>query len=290
MELFLHSLEHSFLDTIKILPFLLVAFWLLELLESRASDKTVHLIEKAGKAGPVFGALLGLIPQCGFSVIGSNFYSKRIITVGTLLAIFLSTSDEAFLVMLTDPKRIPDILLIMLIKLIIATIFGFLVDFFFKTEITHKHSEECHKNDEDIAEDHCCYKHSFKEIASCTAKRTLSVWIFVFAASVALEIAIASLGEEKLHAFMLTDSAFQPLLTALIGLIPNCAPSVILAQMYLSGAVTLGSVIAGLCTSAGVGLLVLFRVNKPMKDNFKILALLYAISAISGVLTELILK
>ncbi len=282
MEILLHTLEHSFFDTLKMLPFLLIAFWILEMLESKSSDKSVHLIEKAGKSGPVIGALLGLIPQCGFSVIGANFYSKRIITAGTLIAIFLSTSDEAFLVMLTDPKRIPDILLIMLIKLVIATVFGYLTDFFFHTEIEHHH------DDEHIAHDHCCYNHSFKEIASCTAKRTLSVWLFVFLITFLLTLGVELLGEEKIHTFMLTDSVFQPFLTSLIGLIPNCAPSVILAQMYLSGTVTLGSVVAGLCTSAGVGLLVLFRVNKPMKDNFKILALLYFISGVSGVLINLI--
>ncbi len=288
MEILLHTLQHSFFDTLKMLPFLLIAFLLLELLESKSSDKSVHLIEKAGKSGSVIGALLGLIPQCGFSVIGANFYSKRVITLGTLLAIFLSTSDEAFLVMLTQPQKIPDILLIMLLKLIIATVFGYLTDFFFKSEITHKHHEECHKNDEVIAEDHCCYNHSFREIAACTLKRTASVWLFVFLISFVLTLSIEFFGEDKLHAFMLTDSVFQPFLTALIGLIPNCAPSVILAQMYLSGTVTLGAVVSGLCTSAGVGLLVLFRVNKPMKDNFKILGLLYFISAISGFLIELI--
>lgn len=285
MEILLHTLEHSFLDTLKMLPFLLIAFFALELLESKSSDKSVHLIEKAGKLGPVIGAVLGLVPQCGFSVIGANFYSKKIITLGTLVAIFLSTSDEAFLVMLTDPQRISDILLIMAIKLAVAIVFGYLVDFLFKTKIKEHHHEHEHEH---MAQESCCYNHSFKQIAFCTAKRTLSVWLFVFLASFVLTFLVEFFGEDKLHAFMLTDSVFQPFLTALIGLIPNCAPSVILSQMYLSGAVTLGSVVSGLCTSAGVGLLVLFRVNKPLKDNLKILALLYCISAFSGVLIQLI--
>lgn len=284
MEILLHTLEHSFLDTLKMLPFLIVAFLLLEILESKSSDKTVHLIEKAGKSGPILGAILGLIPQCGFSVMGANFYSKRIITLGTLVAIFLSTSDEAFLVMLTDPQKIPDILVIMGIKLVIAVVFGYLVDILFKS----KPKEHEHHHHDHIAEESCCYNHSFKEIATCTLKRTLSVWFFVFAITFVLTLCIEFFGEERLHAFMLTDSVFQPLLTALVGLIPNCAPSIILAQMYLSGAVTLGSVVSGLLTSAGVGVLVLFKVNKPQKDNFKILLLLYSVSAFCGVIIQLI--
>lgn len=284
MEILLHILEHSFLDTLKMLPFLIVAFLLLEILESKSSDKTVHLIERAGKSGPILGAILGLIPQCGFSVMGANFYSKRIITLGTLVAIFLSTSDEAFLVMLTDPQKISDILVIMGIKLVIAVVFGYLVDVLFKS----KPKEHEHHHHDHIAEESCCYNHSFKEIATCTLKRTLSVWFFVFAITFVLTLCIEFFGEEKLHAFMLTDSVFQPLLTALVGLIPNCAPSIILAQMYLSGAVTLGSVVSGLLTSAGVGVLVLFKVNKPQKDNFKILLLLYSVSAFCGIIIQLI--
>ena len=186
MEILLHTLEHSFLDTLKMLPFLIVAFLLLEILESKSSDKTVHLIEKAGKSGPILGAILGLIPQCGFSVMGANFYSKRIITLGTLVAIFLSTSDEAFLVMLTDTKKIPDILVIMGIKLVIAVVFGYLVDILFKS----KPKEHEHHHHDHIAEESCCYNHSFKEIAICTLKRTFSVWFFVFAITFALTLCI----------------------------------------------------------------------------------------------------
>lgn len=284
MEILLHVLEHSFLDTVKMLPFLALAFVLLEFLESCASDKSVHLIEKSGKLGPLLGSLLGLIPQCGFSVVGANFYSKRIITVGTLVAIFLSTSDEAFLVMLTNPKKILDIVVIMLLKVAIATVAGYLIDLFSKEKHTSHHDHEEH-----LAQDHCCYNHSVKEILWCAVKRTFSVFVFVFLASFVLTLLIEMIGEDKLHQILLTNSVFQPFLTALIGLIPNCAPSIILSQMYLDGAVTLGSVIAGLCTSAGVGMLVLFKVNKPLKDNLKITAILYLISALSGFLIEVII-
>lgn len=265
-------------------PFLAVAFLLLELLESRASDKTVHLIEKSGKFGPVLGSLLGLIPQCGFSVVGANFYSNKIITKGTLIAIFLATSDEAFLVMLTSPNRIIDILVIMALKLAIGITAGYLIDLF----TSQKHSSHSHHHNH-IAQDHCCYNHSIKEILWCALKRTLSVFLFVFLASFVLTFLIEIIGEDNLHKILLTNSVFQPFLTALIGLIPNCAPSIILSQMYLNGAVTLGSVVAGLCTSAGVGLLVLFKENKNLKDNLKTLSLLYVISAIAGFLIQVMI-
>lgn len=284
MELFLHTLSHSFLDTVKMLPFLLIAFLILELIESKSSHKTVHIIEKSGKFGPLLGAVLGLIPQCGFSVVGANFYSKRVITLGTLLAIFLSTSDEAFLVMLSNPKKIPDLLIIIALKFVIGVLFGYLIDLLFNPRTNKSH----HHDHDDMAHDHCCYNHSVKEIVWCAVKRTVSVFSFVLLVTFALTLLIELFGEDKLHSLLLTESVFQPLLTALIGLIPNCAPSIILSQMYLDGAISLGSVVAGLCTSAGVGTLVLFKENKPLKDNLKILAVLFSISAISGLLIELI--
>ncbi len=296
MHELLHSLEHALYDSLYMLPFLIIAFAVLEIIETALEKKSSSAIQSAGKAGPLLGALLGLVPQCGFSVIGSNFYAKRIITLGTLIAIYLSTSDEALLVMLTSGDRWLDIVLIMGIKLLIGLIAGYAIDLVLRKRNAvdeechhcHHHDDSC-EDEELIGEDHCCNHTDWKAILICTAKRTVSVWAFLFAASFLLEWGISTLGgEEKLQQIMLTDSIFQPLLTALIGLIPNCAPSVVLAQAYIAGALSLGSVIAGLCTSAGVGLLVLFRVNRGIKQNIGITALLYGISAASGVLIQII--
>ncbi len=295
LEIITHSLLHSLLDTAKMLPFLAIAFFVLEYFEAKIEQKSTAFIQKSKRGGPLAASLLGLIPQCGFSVVGSNFYAKRIITLGTLIAVYLSTSDEALLVMATDPKRIPDILIIMGIKLVFALIAGYAIDL-----LLHKkpHQEDCHhthhrgdscEDEELIGEEHCCTHTEKKAIVICTLKRVLSVFAFLFIASFAFELSIQLIGEEKLTEFMLTDSLFQPLLTALIGLIPNCAPSVILAEMYLSGALSLGSVISGLCTSAGAGLLVLFRVNRGLKSNLGIVALLYILSASFGILLELVI-
>ncbi len=293
MQEFLHALEHSAIESLMMLPFLAIAFFILEYIEAKIEEKSSHIIEKAGKAGPFAGALLGLIPQCGFSVIGSNFYAKRIITLGTLIAIYLSTSDEALLVMLTKPNRILDILAVLGIKLAIALVAGYCIDFVLRRrkskseECHHRHHHDDSCDDEElIGEEHCCSHTDWKAIIKCTIKRTASVFAFLFAANFALGYIIELIGEARLQEIMLTESIFQPLLTALIGLIPNCAPSVILAELYIEGAISLGSVISGLCTGAGVGLIVLFRVNRGVKSNLGIVALLYVIGALSGVAVQ----
>lgn len=295
MHEILHALEHSLLDTLKMLPFLAVAFLILEYAETKLEEKSSAVIQKAGRLGPLASGLLGLIPQCGFSVIGSNFYAKRIITLGSLVAIYLSTSDESLLVMLTKPERILDILLVMGIKLAIAVAAGYIIDLIIRKKAEkdeechhcHHHGDSC-DDEELIGEEHCCSHTDWKAIVKCTLKRTVSVFGFLFAASFLLSYIIELIGEARLQEIMLADSVFQPLLTALIGLIPNCAPSVILAELYIEGAISLGSVVSGLCTGAGVGLLVLFRVNRGVKSNIGITALLFGIGAVSGVVIELI--
>ena len=295
MHEILHALEHSLLDTLKMLPFLAVAFLILEYAETKLEEKSSAVIQKAGRLGPLASGLLGLIPQCGFSVIGSNFYAKRIITLGSLIAIYLSTSDEALLVMLTKPERILDILLVMGIKLAIAVAAGYIIDLIIRKKAEkdeechhcHHHGDSC-DDEELIGEEHCCSHTDWKAIIKCTLKRTVSVFGFLFAASFLLSYIIELIGEARLQEIMLADRVFQPLLTALICLIPNCAPSVILAELYIEGAISLGSVVSGLCTGAGVGLLVLFRVNRGVKSNIGITALLFGIGAVSGVVIELI--
>ncbi len=295
MHEFFHALEHAVLDSLKMIPFLIIAFFILEYIESKIEEKSSSVIQKAEKTGPLAGALLGLVPQCGFSVIGSNFYAKRIITLGTLMAIYLSTSDEALLVLLANPQKITDLLLILALKFGIAVFVGYVIDLVLRNRNVNK--EECHhchhsddscENEELIGEEHCCNHTDWKAIIKCTVKRTVSVWLFLFATTFVLGYLIELIGEAKLQQFMLTDSIFQPFLTALIGLIPNCAPSVILAQLYIDSAISLGSVISGLCAAAGAGIIVLFHVNRGLKSNIAILALLYIIGSGAGVIIQLV--
>ena len=294
MQEIIHALEHALTDTLKMLPFLIVAFLVLEFIETKFEEKSSSIIQKAEHTGPIAGALLGIVPQCGFSVIGSNFYAKRIITLGTLIAIYLSTSDEALLVLLATPERFLDIFLIIAIKLVVAVIAGYMIDLVIrrkteKEECHHRHHHDDTCEDEEIiGEEHCCSHTDWKAIIKCTVKRTVSVWCFLFITTGAFEYVIDLIGEARLQEFMLTDSVFQPLLTALIGLIPTCAPSVILAQLYIDSAISLGSVVSGLCAAAGAGLIILFRVNKGVKSNLIILALLYIIGAGAGIIIQLI--
>jgi hypothetical protein len=180
-------------------------------------------------------------------------------------------------------------------KFIIAIVAGYLIDLVLRKrrneECHHRHHHDDSCEDEElVGEDHCCDHHDWKPIIVCTIKRTLSVFVFLYVAIFALEYAVLMIGEDSLRNVMLGGSIFQPLVTALVGLIPNCAPSVILAQLYIEGAISMGSTIAGLCTGAGAGLLILFNVNRGWKANVGILALLYGIGAGSGILVDLLTK
>lgn len=294
MQELLHALKHALTDSLTTIPFLIIAFAVLEILESKIEEKSSSVIENSGKAGPLAGAILGLLPQCGFSVLGSNFYAKRIITLGTLIAIYLSTSDEALIVILTSPGHITDVLLIMALKLGIAVAAGYIIDLFLRKAPEDKECHHCHhhenscEDEELVGEEHCCSHTDWKPILACTVKRTVSVWLFIVAVGFVFGYGVELVGEDKLKALMLSNSLFQPFITALIGLIPNCAPSVILAEMYVAGALSLGAVVSGLCTAAGVGLMVLFRVNRGLKSNLAVLGLLYFFGAASGVIIQLV--
>ncbi len=286
----IHVLEHSFIDTLKMLPFLLIAFLLLEFIEHRAGEKTMNILSRSGKAGVLVGSALGLIPQCGFSVIGANFFADRVISLGTVLAIFLSTSDEALVILMSDPSKFKDVLFLLLVKFVIAVVAGYVVDIIFK-KLNHEHvNHHLQEHHDDHCHEGCgCSCNSPKAFWVNALKRTASVWIFLFIASFGLGLLIELVGEESLSKFLLTNSLFQPFLTGLVGLIPNCAASAIIAQMYIEGALSIGSVIAGLCSSAGLGLLVLFKDNKNHKENFIVLALLYFIGVACGTVANFVI-
>ena len=268
------------IDCIKMLPFLFLAFLLIEALEHYSSDFTKKLMIKVDKAGPVVGAVVGCVPQCGFSVMAANLYSGGIITIGTLIAVFLATSDEAILIIMGNPEHAGKIGILLLAKVIIAIVAGYLVDIFFKKEIAvpHHEGELCH--------DCGCHNHS-SGIVKPALRHTGKIFLYLFAFTFILNLCIEVLGIDRISAMMLGDTVFQPVIAALIGLLPNCAASVILTQLYLSGAISFASVIAGLCTGAGIGLVVLFKVNPDKKENVKIIAVLYGIAVAAGLILEM---
>lgn len=269
------------LDSVKMLPFLLAAFLLMEWLEKYSGEYMNRLLAKVGHAGPLAGALLGCVPQCGFSVVAANLYAGGIITPGTILAVFLATSDEAVLILLGNPGRGREILWLLAAKVVIGTAAGYLID----TWIPERHSYE--EDMERICADCGCHGHTHEHgkghVFQAALHHTVSVFAYIFVFTGILNLAIELVGIEKLSAVLMGDSLLQPLLAALVGMIPNCASSVMLTQLYLSGAISFASAVAGLCTGAGLGLAVLFRMNEDKKESLKITGLLYAAGAVSGV-------
>lgn len=269
-------------DTLKALPFLLLAFLIIEFFEHRAKNKIRHLFTRAGTAGPAVATILGCIPQCGFSVMSANLYSSGIITRATLLAVFLATSDEAVILLAAAHNGGFEIFKLLLTKIIIALVFGYFLYF-----LEQKHHTEHHHHSHDLCEhDHCGCEQNGKLLRPALI-HTVKVFGFLLLFTIIIDLAILFIGTDSLSRFLLSDSIFQPLLSALIGFIPNCASSVLLTQLYIEGTLSFGSLIAGLCTNAGAGLLILFRNKAKIKENLKILLLLYISSVIPGLILHI---
>lgn len=283
LRLILHTLEHTFLDSVKMLPFLFGVYLLIEFLEHKAGNKIEELLRRLGPFGPVGGAALGCLPQCGFSVAASNLYSGRLISLGTLMAVFIATSDEAIPILLANPGSGKDILKLLVAKMVIAVVAGLFIDAVLK--FFRKRANEEAQPYHDLCESCGCENHS---ILYSAFKHTLQIFIFLFAVSFVFGLVIELVGEDTLNRVLMSGSLFQPFLAALIGLIPNCAPSVILTELYVSGSVSFGSVVAGLSTGAGMGLVVLFKTNRNLKQNLAITGVLYIIGALSGLIINLV--
>ncbi|MEE1196510.1 MAG: putative manganese transporter [Lachnospiraceae bacterium] len=281
MELIIEVLHHTISESILMLPFLFVAFLILEALEHYSTPVMSRLLTKINKAGPLAGALFGCVPQCGFSVMATNLYAGGIASLGTLLAVYLSTSDEAVLLMLAHPGREKDILWLLSIKILIAVIAGYLTDVFLAPKIVTP------KAIGNMCSDCGCHEHH--GILKPAVRHTIQVFGFLLLFSGVLNLLIEAVGLDGISRCLLQGSILQPFFAALIGLIPNCASSVLLTELYLSGALSFASVIAGLCTNAGVGLVVLFRVNRNRKENMKILGFLYAIAVAAGVILSIVI-
>lgn len=279
----LEILEHTIEDSIKLIPFLFLTYLLMEYIEHKTKEKTKETIKKSGKFGPFIGALLGIVPQCGFSVSATNLYAARVITLGTLIAVYLSTSDEMLPIFLSEGVAIDVIIKILVIKLVIGMIAGFLIDLVIRLKNKGKEDEE--KIIDLCEKEHCHCEHG---IVKSALKHTVNIFIFIFLITFVINLGIHFIGEETIASFMLDRPILGPIISGLIGLIPNCASSVIITQMYLENIISVGTMIAGLLVGAGVGLAVLFRTNKGIKENIRITVLLYAIGVISGIILEVI--
>lgn len=276
------TLLDSVWHTLKILPFLFIAFLLIEFLEHKAQDKIKHFFTRAGSAGPAIGTILGCVPQCGFSVMCANLYSSGIITRATLLAVFLATSDEAIILLAATENGGFEVFRLLLTKIIIALVFGY-----FLYILDKKHHTEHHHHSHDLCEhDHCGCEENGGVLRPALI-HTVKVFGFLLLFTIIIDLLVLFIGTDRLSHILLSDSAFQPLLSAVIGFIPNCASSVILTSLYIDGALSFGSLISGLCVNAGAGLLVLFRDKSKIKENLKILLLLYVSSVVPGLILHL---
>ena len=281
MELLFHTVEHAFIDCLRMLPFLFAAFLLIEALEHYSGRLITKVMQKIGRAGPIVGATVGCVPQCGFSVMAANLYAGGVISVGTLLAVFLATSDEVVLIILGNPERAGEVGMLLGAKVLIAVIGGYAADLFLKERLSSEKScgNLC---------DHCGCHEAHAGILMPAWRHTFRLFAYLFIFTWILNLVIEVFGIEGLSRALLGDSVFQPVIAALIGLIPNCGASVILTQLYLSGAISFASVVAGLCTGAGAGLIVLFKVNRNRIENIKIMIVLYFMAVVAGLLLQFV--
>lgn len=278
------TILEALIDSLKALPVLYLLYLLLEFLEHKRKVQFENVIVKSKKVGPLLGAGIGCIPQCAFGTVMADLYSKRMITIGTLFAVFIATSDEAIPVMIAEPSKILMVLLLLGLKLVLAIIIGFAIDLIFKKQAVVNLKVEDHEHDEKCTHDHCCADNIFWG----SLKHTLEIFAYVLIANLLINILVFFIGEPQIEAFLNQGIFLQPIFCALIGLIPNCAASVILVELYLSNILTFGSLLGGLCSSAGIGLIILFKKNKNIKQNLLIVLMLFVIGAVIGLLFNLL--
>ena len=280
--MFHHAFLEACLHTLAALPFLFIIYFILELLEHRFSHKTLDL----KRYGPVIGSAVGTIPQCGFSIVATTLFNKGVITTGTLLAVYLSTSDEAIPILLAYPGQVPTVLKLIAIKFIIGMTAGIIIDQFIKkTPADDCYCSDCHEGGEHPQEGaHHHHEAPLGQVLRHSAKKSLQIFLFLLITLFLLDLATEWIGEERLQTILTGGSLFQPFLCALIGLIPTCLPSILITQLFLNGVLPFGSAMAGLCAGSGMGIIILFKENGDPKRIAKVLLLLWLISSAAGAL------
>lgn len=285
METVIHGFVHTLEDNLKIIPFLFVTYCIMEAMEKAMERGSERAVKSSGKLGPLFGGIAGIFPQCGFSAAAASFYSGGVITLGTLLAIFLSTSDEMLPIFISETVAIPTIIKILIAKALIGIAVGFAVDFLLpkvgKKEVVKKHIHDL------CEQEHCHCEDEEGSIWKSALIHTLRVFSFIFVVSFILNLIFAAGGERFLVWLADNHSVLAAIITGIVGLVPNCGASVVITQLYLKNVISTGAMMAGLLVGAGVGVLVLFRTNRPVKQNIKITGLLYATGVAAGLIIDL---
>ena len=273
------------IDSLKLFPFLYLAYLLMEVLEHHAKHGTEDIIRKAGRLGPLFGGALGAVPQCGFSAAAAGLFSGRLITIGTLIAVFLSTSDELIPIAVSSVASgeitVVKLLTILAVKVVFAIIVGFVVDLVASKIVKVEKETEIG----DICEREHCHCEE-QGVFLSALNHSLRIFAFILAATLAINALIFFVGEDAIKNFIGNIPVVGEMIAGLVGLIPNCAASVVITELYIDGIITSGQMFAGLFAGAGVGLLVLFRTNRNIKQNIAIAATVYVVGVLLGTLIE----
>lgn len=283
-------------DTLRLVPFLFLTYLVMEYLEHKTQDTARQMIRRAGKLGPLIGGVAGAFPQCGFSAAASSLYAGGVISAGTLMAVFLSTSDEMLPIFISEAVDIQVILKILGVKIVIGAVSGFVLDILWRAgsrkrreynEHRHIHREHHEKDIHDLCEHEHCHCEEGSILKSAVI-HSLQITLFIFLVTLVIGFLVEILGEDQIGSIIGNQPVLGVLLAALVGMIPNCAGSVIITQMYLGGILGTGQMLAGLLAGAGVGILVLCRTNRGAKENLGLIGLLYVISVCWGILFELL--
>ena len=272
----------GFIDTIKIIPFLFLTYLLMEYIEHKASEKSLNFMQRSGKLGPLVGGALGAVPQCAFSAVASNLFTARIISVGTLVAVFLSTSDEMLAILIAGNANVGNILLILGYKAMVGILMGFLIDIFVKLFFKKKTEIDIDR----ICENDNC--HCEKGILYSSIHHTVTISLFIFAVTLVINSLIFFIGTDRLSELGASSFGLSHLIFAVIGLVPGCATSVAISTLGLKGIISAGSMLAGLFPNAGVGLIILWRLNQDKKENIFIMLTIVTIGTVFGMLADVI--
>ena len=282
----IHIIEHTAKDTVMMIPFLLIMYLVLEFLDKHSNSRFLEISNHSHGFGPVIGALIGILPQCGISILATGLYVNRGISLGTLLAVYISTSDEAVPILFAHPECYKELITLIGMKIGVAIIVGCLVDFLIEKKALKKYTGLPSKSEMNAV--HSCHEHH-RGILATAIFRTAKIFVFIFICSFVLSLLIHTVGEDALGKLLAGGTVLQPILAAIVGFIPNCATSVIMTQLYLDNLLSYGALIAGLITNAGLGLLTLLKMYDNKKDIARITFILFLAGSVSGIFLQVIL-
>lgn len=273
-------------DSVILIPFLFLTYLVLEAVEAHASEKMVSLVGSERWFDPILGALLGVVPECGFSAAAASLFSGGAVTIGTLVAVFLATSDEMLPIFISENVPVSFIVRVLAVKVAIAAIVGVALNLLFTRR--HKSPENTEERIEELCENSHCACTEHEGIVKPALIHTAEIVVFVLIVNLVLNTLVELGGEAVLEKLALGNPVLSCMVTALVGLIPNCAVSVAITELYLNGALSLSAMLSGLLTGSGVGMLVLFRTNRHGKENFMILGIVYVCGVLGGLTAGLL--